>query len=122
MSAFQHGGREQMRSYTRITLLIFVAWSIIVSACGQVTATTEAPTEEPTPKPTFQPTPETRFPLAEIVNDEGGPVTIPAKSNTPIPSLPSELLSRSSSSKIKQDSSIVIVIFYFPLSHRFSDR
>jgi len=61
-----------MRSYTRITVLIFAILTIIVSACGQVAATMEAPTEESAP----QTTPETEFPLADIVNDEGGPVII----------------------------------------------
>ena len=65
-----------MRSYTRITVLMLVTWSIIASACGQVAETTEAPTEEPALKPTSLPTRETQFPLAEIVNDEGGPVVI----------------------------------------------
>ncbi|MCK4693150.1 MAG: hypothetical protein KAT23_05945, partial [Anaerolineales bacterium] len=65
-----------MRSYTRITVLILAILTIIVSACGQVATTTEAPTDEPTLKPTPQLTPEAQFPLADIVNDEGGPVII----------------------------------------------
>ena len=65
-----------MRSYTRITVLILLIWSIIASACCQVTETTEAPTEEPALKPTSLPTLETQFPPAEIVNDKGGPVVI----------------------------------------------
>lgn len=65
-----------MKSHTRMAVLIFAILTVAVSACGQVAATTEAPTEEPTLEPTPQPTPETQFPLADIVNDEGGPVII----------------------------------------------
>jgi len=65
-----------VRSYTRITVLILAIFTIIISACGQVATTTEAPTDEPTLKPTPQVTPEAQFPLADIVNDEGGPVII----------------------------------------------
>ncbi len=59
----------------RVTPLIaFLILSI--SACGQRATATEAPSPEPTLEPTPVPTPEHQFPLAEVINDEGGPVSI----------------------------------------------
>ncbi len=51
-----------------------------VAATPESTATavplTTTPTNTPEPSPTSVPTPATQFPPAEIVNDEGGPVSI----------------------------------------------
>ena len=57
-----------------IPLIIFFILSI--SACGQQAAETETPSPEPTLEPTTVPVPEGQFPFAEILNDEGGPVSI----------------------------------------------
>ena len=54
-----------------ITFLI-----LCISACGQQTPATETPSPQPSLEPTLVPTPEHQFPLAEIINDEGGPVSI----------------------------------------------
>ena len=59
----------------RVTLLITFL-ILCISACGQQTPATESPSPEPSLEPTLLPTPEHQFPIAEIINDEGGPVSI----------------------------------------------
>jgi C-terminal processing protease CtpA/Prc len=49
---------------------------LIITACGQSGPETEAPSPEPTVESTPVPSPVSQFPLAAIVNDEGGPVSI----------------------------------------------
>jgi C-terminal processing protease CtpA/Prc len=56
------------------SILIFAI--ISVSACGEAPTITEVPSPEPTIEPTSAPTPESQFPSAELINDEGGPIII----------------------------------------------
>jgi C-terminal processing protease CtpA/Prc len=63
-----------LKVWRLILLTIFLILSI--SACGQQATESEAPSPEPTLEPTPVPIPEGQFPFAEIINDEGGPVSI----------------------------------------------
>ena len=57
-------------------ILLTIILVLSTSACGQQATETETPSPEPTLGPTSVSIPEGQFPFAEMINDEGGPVSI----------------------------------------------
>jgi C-terminal processing protease CtpA/Prc len=65
-----------MKTKTWLIAPVLIFTIIAISACGEAPTMTEVPTPEPTIEPTSVPTPESQFPLAEVINDDGGPILV----------------------------------------------
>ena len=65
-----------MKTKTWLIASILILTISSITSCEEAPTKTEMPTPVPTIEPTPIPTPESQFPPAKVINDEGGPIIV----------------------------------------------